>query len=76
MQLWVSATPSHGGAHHSQLLWCSAGKRPLPPQCKEEVPSFLINAWYLDDGILCGSLGDLCATLSIVESEDPYCGLL
>ena len=28
----------------------------------------LINAWYLDDGTLCGTLDDLCAALSIIEA--------
>ena len=35
----------------------------------------LINAWYLDDGTLCGSQEDLATDLSIIESEVPPRGL-
>ena len=36
---------------------------------------FGINAWYLDDGTLCGSARDLKAALTIIEGEDPALGL-
>ena len=49
---------------------------PIIEKIKEEVPSLLINAWYLDDGTLCGSVGDLCSALAIIESEGPSRGLL
>ena len=39
---------------------------------KHEIPDLRINALYLDDGTLCRSLGDLAATLSIIESEVPH----
>ena len=42
---------------------------------KEAVPGILINAWYLDDGTLCGSQQDLAAALSIIESDGPPRGL-
>ena len=42
---------------------------------KKEVPGLLINAWYLDDGILCGSTDDLSAALAIIEEEGPRRGL-
>ena len=32
---------------------------PIIERIKEEVPGLLINAWYLDDGTLCGSVRDL-----------------
>ena len=34
-----------------------------------QIPDLLVNAWYLDDGTLCGSADDLCATLAIIEQE-------
>lgn len=36
----------------------------------------MINAWYLDDRTLCGSLNDLSAALSIIESVGPSRGLV
>lgn len=36
----------------------------------------MMNAWYLVDGTLCGSLTDLSSALGIIESEDPSYGLL
>ena len=35
----------------------------------------MINAWYLDDGTLCGSANDLCAALRIIEEDGPARGL-
>ena len=32
---------------------------PIPERIDEEVPDLAINAWYLDDGTLCGSPEDL-----------------
>ena len=43
----------------------------LHQRIKREVPDLLINAWYLDDGILCGSLDSLASALAIIESESP-----
>ena len=40
-----------------------------------EVPGLLINAWYLDDGTLCGCLDDLASALAIIEAEGPARGL-
>ena len=41
----------------------------------EQVPGLLINAWYLDDGTLCGSATDLHAALTIIEEDGPTRGL-
>ena len=41
----------------------------------KEVPRLKINAWYLDDGTLCGSPSDLLEALKIVEEDGPACGL-
>ena len=38
---------------------------------KEEVPGLNINAWYLDDGTLCGSPNDQLEALKIVEEDGP-----
>ena len=50
--------------------------QPIVDRIKHEVPGLLVNAWYLDDGTLCGSLDDLAATLSIIEYEGHPRGLL
>ena len=48
--------------------------QPIIEKIKEEVPNLLINAWYLDDGTLCGSASDLCAALAINQSQPPPSG--
>ena len=48
---------------------------PIIERIKREVPDLLLNAWYLDDGTLCGSLDSLAAALSIIESEGLCRGL-
>jgi len=48
---------------------------PLIEKIRAEVPGLLMNAWYLDDGTLCGSLDDLSSALGIIESEGPPRGL-
>ena len=48
---------------------------PIIELIQQNVPDLLINAWYLDDGIFCGSASDLCAALAIIESEGPPRGL-
>ena len=49
---------------------------PVVEQIKREVPELLINAWYLDDGTLCGSLSDIGSALAIIESVGPSRGLI
>ena len=49
---------------------------PVVEQIKMEVPGLLINAWYLDDGTLCGSCSDIYSALTIIESQGPSRGLL
>ena len=41
----------------------------------EEVPGLLMNAWYLDNGTLCGSGKDLLKALRIIEEDGPARGL-
>ena len=48
---------------------------PLIEMIEEEVPSLLLNVWYLDDGTLCGSPGDLSSALDIIEQHGPARGL-
>ena len=48
---------------------------PIVERIKAEVPTLALNAWYLDDGTLVGSPGDLSAALRIVETEGPSVGL-
>ena len=49
--------------------------QPIIERIKEEVPGLKINAWYLDDGTLCGSPSDLLEALKIVEEDGPARGL-
>ena len=44
---------------------------PVIEMIKREVPSLIVSAWYLDDGILCGSACDL----EIIEEVGPAGGL-
>ena len=41
----------------------------------EEVPGLLMNAWYLDDGTLCGSGEAMLKALRIIEDDGPARGL-
>ena len=50
--------------------------QPIVERIQCEVLGLLINAWYLDEGTLCGSPDDLAAALSIIEAEGPPRGLL
>ena len=49
---------------------------PIVRRIQHQVPSLLINSWYLDDGTLCGSLDDLAAALSNIEAKGPARGLV
>ena len=40
---------------------------PIIERINTEVPNFALNAWYLDDGTLAGSSGDLGDALNIIE---------
>ena len=44
---------------------------PIVDLIQREVPDLLINAWYLDDGTLCGSLENIGSALAIIESQGP-----
>ena len=48
---------------------------PVIERIKREVPDLLINIWYLDDGTLCDSSGDLLKVHNITEEEGPSRGL-
>ena len=49
--------------------------QPIVERIKREIPSILCNAWYLDDGSLCGAPQDLAAALKIIEEDGPLRGL-
>ena len=49
--------------------------QPIIEHIRDEVPGLNINAWYLDDGSLCGSAAVLAKALKIVEDEGPSRGL-
>ena len=48
---------------------------PIVERIQSEVPSLGINAWYLDDGTLCGAPDTISSALNIVEEEGPGRGL-
>ena len=48
---------------------------PLVKQIAQDVPGLLLNGWYLDDGVLCGSPEDLCSALAIIEEAGSPLGL-
>ena len=48
---------------------------PIIEKVREKVPGLLINAWYLDDGTLCGSPCDLRKALDIIEEDRSARGL-
>ena len=48
---------------------------PIVQRIRDEVSDLSLNAWYLDDGTLMGSSGDLSSALNIVESEGQSVGL-
>ena len=48
---------------------------PIIERIQREVPGLLLNAWYLDDGILTGTPADLLSALNIIEDMGPLCGL-
>lgn len=43
--------------------------QPVIEQIKKEVLDLLLNAWYLDDGTLCGAADNMKAPLAIVEQD-------
>ena len=49
--------------------------QPIIERIQSEVPTLLLNNWYLDDGTLCGSALNLERALSIIEQEGPARGL-
>ena len=53
----------------------SLALHPIVERIKREVPGLLINAWYLDDGTLCGTADDLKAALEIIEEDGLSRGL-
>ena len=57
-------------------LCCTLTLHPVIEQIKREITGLLVNAWYLDDGTLCGSNRDFYSALTIIESQGPSRGLL
>ena len=57
------------------LLVFALTLHPIIERIKVEVPTLALNAWYLDNGTLVGSPGDISAALQIIESDGPSVGL-
>ena len=70
----ISCCGVQQGDPHGQLSF-ALNLQPIIEKIREDVPSLLFNAWYLDDGTLCGSASDLSAALAIIEEIDPARGL-
>uniref|UniRef100_A0A1X7VDG2 F-box domain-containing protein n=1 Tax=Amphimedon queenslandica TaxID=400682 RepID=A0A1X7VDG2_AMPQE len=66
---WVQQGDPLGPLAFSILL------HPIIERVQREVPGLLLNAWYLDDGILTGPPADLLSALNIIEDMGPPCGL-
>ena len=49
---------------------------PILTRIKEEIPDLKVNAWYMDDGTLCGSPTDLARALGIIEEMGTSRGLV
>ena len=49
------------GVQQGDPLAFSILLQPIIERIQDEVPGLNLNGWYLDDGILCGSLSDLQA---------------
>ena len=73
--IWMT-TPSSAAVMFSRMgpLGFALSLHPIIERIKE-VPGLLINAWYLDDVTLCGSVWDLRTALSIIEAKGPSRGL-
>ena len=85
MLLQPSASPHLGLQYHFSCCGVQQGGplgplgfalavHPIIQKVREKVLSLLINAWYLDDGTLCGSLRDLQKAL-VIEEDGSACGL-
>lgn len=48
---------------------------PIVEKISQDVPGLRINGWYLDHGVLCGSLDDISSALSIITEDGPLVGL-
>ena len=59
---------SCSGVQQGDPLVFALALHPIVKIIQLEVPGLLINSWYLDDGTLRGSLDNLAAALSIIES--------
>ena len=66
---------SCSGVQQGDPLGFSLTLQPIIERIQSEVPTLLLNNWYLDDGTLCGSALDLERALSIIEEEGPARGL-
>jgi hypothetical protein len=45
--------------------------QPFSQRIQEECPDFLLNVWYLDDGVLVGTRETLQHALDILENDSP-----
>ena len=83
--LWSSNFSAPWRTQHPQLLWGPARRSPGPSGIYPDPPAYRgenqrggawpQDAWYLDDGTLCGSACDLVKALKIIEEGGPARGL-
>ena len=72
--IW-SLTGFHQGDPLASLLF-SLVLHPIILRIKEQVPSLDLNAWYLDDGTLVGTVAELRQAVDIIVREGPARGLI
>ena len=72
--IW-SLTGFHQGDPLASLLF-SLVLHPILLKIKEQIPSLDLNAWYLDDGTLVGTVPELCQAVDIIVREGPARGLI
>ena len=64
----------HQGDPLASLLF-SVNLQPIIETITTEVPGLKVNAWYLDDGTLAGTMADLQKAVDIILREGPARGL-
>ena len=70
----MSTVGFHQGDPLASLLF-SVNLQPVIEMIKQEIPSLIINAWYLDDGVLVGKKAELQKVIDILLREGPARGL-
>ena len=57
------------------ILFFALVLQPLIDKIKEQLPSLLLNAWFLDDGTIVGKRQEIPSAFNILHSQGPAVGL-